>query len=91
MWKKQFKFEFQLSIDLDSRKLYDLTFSFKFDLQNDLLAMTFTYNHFENKCNQYICCENPTVDTEIDKIGLWTPEICHFHYSIGGHLGSDLK
>ena len=24
----------------------------KFDLENDLLTMTLTYNHFENKLNQ---------------------------------------
>ena len=32
----------------------------KFDLENDLLTMTLTYNHFENKFNQPRHPENPT-------------------------------
>ena len=42
---------------------------FKFDLENDLLSMTLTYNHFENKCNQLRHFKNPTIDIEIVKIG----------------------
>ena len=41
----------------------------KFDLENDLLTMTLTYNHFENKFNQPRHPENPTIDTKIVKIG----------------------
>ena len=39
----------------------------KFDLENDLLIMTFTYNHFENKFNQLRHPENPTIETKIVK------------------------
>ena len=42
---------------------------FKFDLDNDRLTMTLTYNNFENKFNQLRHLENPTVDTNIVKIG----------------------
>ena len=59
---------------------------FKFDLENDLLTMTLTYNHFENKLNQLRHLENPTVGTKIVKIGPKTPKICHFHFTVGGHL-----
>ena len=41
----------------------------KFDLENDLLTMTLTYNHFENKFNQLGHLKNPTIDTKIVKIG----------------------
>ena len=59
---------------------------FKFDLEKDLLTMTLTYNHFENKFNQLRHPENPTVDTKLVKIGPWTPKICHFRITVGGHL-----
>ena len=39
----------------------------KFDLENDLLTMTLTYNHFENKFNQPRHPENPTIDTKLLK------------------------
>ena len=64
---------------------------FKFDLENDLLCMTLTCNHFENKCNQLRHLRNLALDTKIVKIGPWTPEICHFHYTVGGHLGFGRK
>ena len=60
---------------------------FKFDLENDVLCMTLTCNDFENKCNQLRHLRNLALDTKIVKIGPWTPEICHFHYTVGGHLG----
>ena len=63
----------------------------KFDLENDLLTMTLTYNHFENKFNQLRHPENPTIDTKIVKIGLWTPKICPFRFTVGGHLGFGRK
>ena len=63
----------------------------KFDLENDLLTMTLTYNHFENKFNQLRHPENPTIDTKIVKIGLWTPKICHFRFTVGGNLGFGRK
>ena len=63
----------------------------KFDLENDLLTMTLTYNHFENKFNQLRHPENPTIDSKIVKIGLWTPKICHFRFTVGGHLGFGRK
>ena len=69
----------------------ELTFFFKFDLENDILTMTFMYNHFENKCNQFRHLENPTIDTKIVKFGPWTTEICHFRSTIGGHLGFGWK
>ena len=47
----------------------------KFNLENNLLTMTLTYNHFENKFNQFRHRENPTIDTKIVKIGPWTPEM----------------
>ena len=64
---------------------------FKFDLESDLLTMTLAYNHFENKLNQLRYLENPTVDTKIVKIGLWTPKIYHFRFTVGGHLGFGRK
>ena len=44
----------------------------KFDLENDLLTMTLTYNHFENKFNQLRHPENPTIDTKLSLYG-WRP------------------
>ena len=37
----------------------------KFDLENDLLTMTLTYNHFENKFNQLRHPGNPTIHSKI--------------------------
>ena len=59
---------------------------FKFDLENDLLTMTLTHNHLVKKFNQLRHLENPTVDTKIVKIGPWTPKICHFRFTVAGHL-----
>ena len=73
------------------RKAIRADIFFKFDLENDLLSMTLTYNHFENKFNQLRHLENPTVDTKMVKIGPWTPKICHFHLTVGGHLGFGRK
>ena len=47
---------------------------FKFDLENDILTMTFMYNHFENKWNQLRHTENPTIYIKVVKIGPWTPQ-----------------
>ena len=69
------------------RNAFQTDILFKVDLENDLLSMTLTYNHFENKCNQLRHLKNPAIDTKIVKIGPWTQEICHFHYTVGGHLG----
>ena len=63
----------------------------KFDLDNDLLTMTLTYNHFKNKFNQLRHPKNPTIDTRTVKIGPWTPKICHFRFTVGGHLGFGRK
>ena len=52
---------------------------------------TITYNHFENKFTQLRHPENPTIDTKIVKIGPWTPKICHFRFTVGGHLGFGRK
>ena len=62
------------------RKAFRIDILFKSDLQNDLLAMTLMYNHFENKCNQLKYLENPTIDTKIVQIGPRTPEICHIRF-----------
>ena len=63
----------------------------KFDLENDLWTMTCTYNHFENKFNQLGHLKTPTIDTKIVKIGPYNPKICHFRFTIGGHLGFGRK
>ena len=63
----------------------------KFDLENDLLTMTLTYNHFENKFNQVRDLENSITDTKIVEIGSWTPKICHFRFTVGSHLGFGRK
>ena len=33
------------------RNAFQTDILFKFDLENDFLSMTLTYNHFGNKCN----------------------------------------
>ena len=76
---------------LRHQKPFQTDIFFKFDLENDLLTMTLTYNHFENKCNQLRHLENPTIDTKIIKIGPWAGEICHFSFTVGGHLGFGRK
>ena len=54
------------------RKAFRNDIFFKFDLENDLLTMILTYNHFGNKFNQLRHPENPAIDTKIIKIGPWT-------------------
>ena len=73
------------------RNAFQTDILFKFDLENDFLSMTLMYNHFENKCNQLRHLENPAIDTKIVKIGPWTPEICHFHYTLAAILDLAVK
>ena len=76
----------QLKSYMRQREAFRADIFFKFDHENDLLTMTLTYNHFENKFNQLRHLENPTVDNKIIKIGPRTPKICHFRFTVGGHL-----
>ena len=73
------------------QKAFRADIFFKFDLENDLFTMILMCNQFENKCNQLRHIENPTTDTKIIKIGPWTPKICHFRFTVGGHLGFGRK
>ena len=73
------------------RKALRADIFFKFDLEIDLLTMTLTYNHLENNFHQLRHLENLTIDTKNVKIGPWAQEICHFRFTVGGHLGFGRK
>ena len=60
----------------------------KFHLENDLLTMTLTYNHFENKFNQLRHLENPTVGTKIVKNRTMDSKAMPLSlFTVGGYLG----
>ena len=74
----------QFKAYMKHRKAFWADIFITFDFENELLTMTVTYNQLKH-------LENPTIETKIIIIGPWTPDVCHFRFTAGDHIGFGRK